>query len=126
MALHGCHGVATLSRGSMTRGHRSLGTVSLPLQPANPSSSRPDEVSRRMMSTGGNGSNDDRFEETYRKYYGRVWRYYRSCRVSDDESHDLAQDVFKRLCPHWASIRAADPWPFLKRVVKSVHLNRIR
>jgi len=79
-----------------------------------------------MMSTGGNGSNDDRFEETYRKYYGRVWRYYRSCRVSDDESHDLAQDTFKRLFEHWGSIRADDPWPFLKRVVKSVHLNRIR
>jgi DNA-directed RNA polymerase specialized sigma24 family protein len=74
-----------------------------------------------MMSTGGDG-----FEETYRKYYARVWRYYRSCRISDDESHDLAQDTFKRLLEHWSSIRGADPWPFLKQIAKSVLLNYIR
>jgi RNA polymerase sigma factor (sigma-70 family) len=74
-----------------------------------------------MMSTGGDG-----FEETYRKYYARVWRYYRSCRISDDESHDLAQDTFKRLLEHWSSMRGADPWPFLKQIAKSVLLNYIR
>jgi len=105
----------------MARGHRSRGTVSLPLQPASASSNRPDEVNRRMMSTGGDG-----FEETYRKYYARVWRYYRSCRITDDESHDLAQDTFKRLLEHWSSIRGADPWPFLKQIAKSVLLNYIR
>jgi len=73
------------------------------------------------MSTGGDG-----FEETYRKYYARVWRYYRSCRISDDESHDLAQDTFKRLLEHWSSIRGADPWPFLKQIAKSVLLNYLR
>ena len=110
----------------MARRHRYVGSVSLPLQPASASSSRPDEVSRRMMSTGGNGSNDDRFEETFRKYYARVWRYYRSCRISDDEAHDLAQDTFKRLLEHWSSIRGEDPWPFLKQIARSVLLNYIR
>lgn len=79
-----------------------------------------------MINTGGNGSNDDRFEETYRKYYARVWRYYRSCRVPDDEAHDLAQDTFKRLWEHWASIRGEDPWPFLKQIARTVLLNYIR
>jgi RNA polymerase sigma factor (sigma-70 family) len=79
-----------------------------------------------MMNTGGNGSNDDRFEETYRKYYARVWRYYRSCRVPDDEAHDLAQDTFKRLLERWSSIRGEDPWPFLKRIAQTVLLNYIR
>jgi RNA polymerase sigma-70 factor (ECF subfamily) len=74
-----------------------------------------------MISTGGNG-----FEETYRKYYARVWRYYRSCRVSDDEAHDLAQDTFKRLWEYRDSIRGEDPWPFLKRIARSVLLNFIR
>ena len=110
----------------MARGHRSLRPVSIPLQPASARSSRPDEVSRRMINTGGNGSNDGRFEETYRKYYARVWKYYRSCRVSDDESHDLAQDTFKRLLERWESIRGEDPWPFLKSIAKSVLLNWIR
>lgn len=77
-----------------------------------------------MINTG--ESNDDRFEETYRKYYARVWKYYRSCRVSDDESHDLAQDTFKRLLERWDSIRGDDPWPFLKSIAKSVLLNWIR
>ena len=110
----------------MTRGHRSLGKVSVPLQPASASSSRPDEVSRRMMNTGGNGSNDDRFEETYRNYYGRVLRYYRSCRIADDEASDLAQDTFKRLWERWSTIRGEDPWPFLKQVARTILLHYIR
>lgn len=78
------------------------------------------------MNTGGNGSNDGRFEETYRKYYGRVWKYYRSCRVPDDEAHDLTQDTFKRLLERWSTIRGEDPWPFLKQIARSILLNYIR
>ncbi|HEX7193178.1 MAG TPA: sigma-70 family RNA polymerase sigma factor [Thermoanaerobaculia bacterium] len=126
MCLQGCHFVATLRRGSIARGHRTGAVVSLPLQPASASRSRPDEVSRRMMNTGGNGSNNDRFEETYRKYYGRVLRYYRSCRIADDEASDLAQDTFKRLWERWSTIRGEDPWPFLKQIARSILLNYIR
>lgn len=79
-----------------------------------------------MMNTGGNGSNNDRFEETYRNYYGRVLRYYRSCRIADDEASDLAQDTFKRLWERWSTIRGEDPWPFLKQIARSILLNYIR
>lgn len=111
----------------MTRGHTSFEPVSLPLQPARiASSSRLAEVDRRMMSTGGTGLNDDRFEAIYRKHYARVWRYYRACRVTDDESHDLAQDAFKRLYERMESIRNADEWPFLEAIARSVLYNHIR
>jgi RNA polymerase sigma-70 factor (ECF subfamily) len=79
-----------------------------------------------MMSTGGTGLNDDRFEAIYRKHYARVWRYYRACRVTDDESHDLAQDAFKRLYERMESIRNADEWPFLEAIARSVLYNHIR
>jgi RNA polymerase sigma-70 factor (ECF subfamily) len=79
-----------------------------------------------MTSTGGIDLNDDRFEAIYRKHYARVWRYYRACRVSDDESHDLAQDAFKRLYERMDSIRGADEWPFLESIARTVLYNHIR
>ena len=69
---------------------------------------------------------DDRFEGIYRRYYARVWRYFRGNSVSDDEAHDLAQDTFKRLYERMNQIRNDDPWPFLATIAKSILLNRVR
>ena len=69
---------------------------------------------------------DERFEKIYRRYYARVWRYYRACRVSDDEAHDLAQDAFKRLFERITSIRGEDEWPFLQSIARTVFLNWLR
>lgn len=69
---------------------------------------------------------DDGFEKIYRAYYGRVWRYYRSCRASDDEAHDLAQDAFKRFYEHKDQVRGDDAWPFLQSVARTVLLNKLR
>jgi RNA polymerase sigma factor (sigma-70 family) len=69
---------------------------------------------------------DDRFEAIYRKYYARVWRYYRACRVSDDEAHDLAQDAFKRFYERMGQLRNEEPWPFLQAIARSVLLNKLR
>ncbi|MGA8808941.1 MAG: RNA polymerase sigma factor [Thermoanaerobaculia bacterium] len=70
--------------------------------------------------------NDDRFEDIYRKHYARVWRYFRSNSISDDEAHDLAQDTFKRLLERIDRIRNDDPWPFLAAIAKTILLNRVR
>jgi len=72
------------------------------------------------------GGDDARFEGIFRKYYARVWRYYRSCRVSDDESHDLAQDTFKRFYERMDQLRGEVEWPFLQSIARSVLLNKIR
>ena len=69
---------------------------------------------------------DDAFERIFRQYYARVWRFYRSCRVSDDEGHDYAQDAFKRFYEKRHQLRGDDPWPFLQSIVRSVLLNKIR
>lgn len=71
-------------------------------------------------------SRDERFESLYRRHYARVWRYYRACRVADDEAHDLAQDAFKRLYERMDQVRGEDEWPFLQAVARSVLLNKIR
>jgi RNA polymerase sigma factor (sigma-70 family) len=82
------------------------------------------EVARRMLTIG--GEHDQRFEAVYRKHYARVWRYYRSCRVADDEAHDLAQDTFKRFYERMAQIRGSQEWPFLDAIARSVLLNWLR
>lgn len=69
---------------------------------------------------------DDDFERIYRAYYGRVWRFYRICRVSDDEAHDYAQDAFKRFYERRNQVRGDDAWPFLQAIARSVLLNKIR
>ncbi|MFL6246475.1 MAG: RNA polymerase sigma factor [Thermoanaerobaculia bacterium] len=69
---------------------------------------------------------DDGFERIYRAYYGRVWRFYRICRVSDDEAHDYAQDAFKRFYERRNQVRGDDAWPFLQAIARSVLLNKIR
>jgi RNA polymerase sigma-70 factor (ECF subfamily) len=139
MGRHGCHAVATVSRGSIVRGHISFGPVSLEQPAANASNANRNtqflifapefsefEVDRPMMNTGGIGPNDDRFETIYRKHYARVWRYYRACRVSDDEAHDLAQDAFKRLYERMDQIRGVNEWPFLESITKTILFNWIR
>src|SRR6202008_2059368 len=81
----------------------------------------------RMMSTRNDGgAADDGFEAIFRKYYARFWRYYRACRVSDDESHDLAQDAFKRFYERRKQLRGEEPWPFLQSIARSVLLNKLR
>jgi RNA polymerase sigma-70 factor (ECF subfamily) len=79
-----------------------------------------------MMAIWNGGGSDDGFEAIYRKYYARVWRYYRACRVSDDEAHDFAQDAFKRLYERMNQLRGEEPWPFLQSIARSVLLNKLR
>src|ERR1051326_5130299 len=74
----------------------------------------------------GAGPHDERFEALFRKHYARVWRYFRTNSISDDEAHDLAQDAFTRLLERMDSIRNEDAWPFLAAIAKTVLLNRVR
>jgi RNA polymerase sigma factor (sigma-70 family) len=79
-----------------------------------------------MFIVDGGGPFDDEFETLYRKHYARVWRYFRTNSVSDDEAHDLAQDAFKRLYERMGQIRNDDAWPFLATIAKTILLNRVR
>lgn len=72
------------------------------------------------------GGDDGRFEAIFRKCYARVWRYFRSCRVADDEAHDLAQDTFKRFYERMDQLRNEDEWPFIQSIARSVLLNKLR
>jgi len=71
---------------------------------------------------------DERFEKIYRNNYGFVYRLFRACGVSDDESQDLAQDTFKRLYEKFDQYRGKDDEPrgYLKRIAMTILLNRIR
>ena len=79
-----------------------------------------------MMILDGGGPSDERFEKIYRTHYARVWRYFRASRISDDESHDLAQDTFKRLWRYRDQIRNDDPSAFVKSIARTILLNHIR
>ena len=73
-------------------------------------------------------TSDERFEAIYRRHYARVWRYYRTCRVADDEAHDLAQDAFKRFYERIDLFRGQDEaiWPFLEKIALNVFRNWLR
>jgi RNA polymerase sigma-70 factor (ECF subfamily) len=72
------------------------------------------------------GPYDERFEAIYRKYYARVWRYFRANSISDDEAHDLSQDTFKRLYERMDQIRNDEPWSYLATIARTILLNRVR
>jgi RNA polymerase sigma factor (sigma-70 family) len=78
------------------------------------------------MIVDGGGPYDERFEVIYRKHYARIWRYFRTNSIADDEAHDLSQDTFKRLFERMDQIRNDDPWPFLATIAKTILLNRVR
>jgi RNA polymerase sigma-70 factor, ECF subfamily len=69
---------------------------------------------------------NEEYERIFRQYYARVWRFYRSCRVSDDEAHDYSQDAFKRFYEKRHQLRGDAPWPFLQMIARNLLLNKIR
>ncbi|HKR64211.1 MAG TPA: RNA polymerase sigma factor [Thermoanaerobaculia bacterium] len=69
---------------------------------------------------------NERFEAMYRKYFGRVFRYFRGCGVSDAESQDLAQDTFKRFFEGMDRYRGEAEWAFLEMVALNVLRNWVR
>jgi RNA polymerase sigma-70 factor, ECF subfamily len=80
------------------------------------------------MNWASGGDRENGFEGIYRKHYARIYRYFRSCKVSDDESHDLAQDTFQRFYEHMHQFRGDSEaiWSFLKKIAHNILLNRIR
>lgn len=79
------------------------------------------------MSIWKSGSDRDaRFEAMYRKHYGRVYRFYRAYGVADDESHDLAQETFKRVYESFDQYRGDAEWSFLQTTARNVLFNWVR
>lgn len=74
----------------------------------------------------GDGDRDARFDEIYRKYFGRVLRYFLRCRVADGEAQELAQDTFLRLYEHMDQMRSEHPWSYVQKIARTVMLNRVR
>lgn len=72
------------------------------------------------------GDRDGRFEAIYRRHYSRVYRFYRSCGVADEEAHDLCQDAFKRFYEKFDLYRGEAEWSFLETVARNVLYNWVR
>jgi RNA polymerase sigma factor (sigma-70 family) len=69
---------------------------------------------------------DDRFDAIYRKYYGRIYRYFRQCRVADDEAQDLAQETFSRFYTAMDRHRGEAEWGYLEQIGLNVLRNWLR
>lgn len=69
---------------------------------------------------------EERFEAIYRKYLPRIYRYFRQCRVSDDESHDLAQETFSRFYTAMDRHRGEAEWAYLEQIALNVLRNWLR
>ena len=68
---------------------------------------------------------DGRFEAIYRQYFGRVYRFFRSYGVADDEAQDLSQDTFKRIYESFDRYREGG-WSYIETVARNVLYNRVR
>jgi RNA polymerase sigma-70 factor (ECF subfamily) len=77
------------------------------------------------MTIGDGGEDHDRrFEEIYRKSYGRVYRFFHhDYGIADDEAHDLAQETFHRLYAHMHQYRGEAVWGYLQAVARTVLFN---
>jgi RNA polymerase sigma factor (sigma-70 family) len=78
------------------------------------------------MTSWNGGGNDDGFEAIFRKYYRRVWLYFRACRASDDDAHDYAQETFKRFWERRHLLRGESPFPLIQTIARNVLLNKLR
>lgn len=72
------------------------------------------------------GTGDERFESLYRKYYGRVYKFFRNFRVGDDEAQDLAQETYKRIYETFDQYRGEAEWAFIETTARNVLFNAIR
>lgn len=72
-----------------------------------------------------NGGNEW-FERMYRKYYGRVYRFFRRDGIQDSEASDLAQDTFVRLYEGMSQYRGEAEWGYLETIARRVLFNWIR
>lgn len=79
-----------------------------------------------MTTENGAEHRDQRFEAIYRRFYARVWRFYRSFSVSEEEAHDLAQDAFKRFYENFAQYRGEAEWSYLETIARNVLFNWVR
>ena len=78
-----------------------------------------------IIRTGG-GDRDERFEALYRKYYGRVYKFFRKQVHGDDEAQDLAQETYKRIYETFAQYRGEAEWAFIETTARNVLFNWIR
>lgn len=72
---------------------------------------------------GGGRHGDDGFEALYRKFFGRVYKYFRRFGITDSEAQDLAQETFVRIYRTFDTFRGDGEWSFIATTAKRVMLN---
>lgn len=74
-----------------------------------------------------NGGGDDLFASMYKRYYGRMRRYFRTVfHVPEEDVHDLIQDAFIRFLKTMSEYRGEAEWALLEKIAQSVGCNRVR
>jgi len=75
---------------------------------------------------GASGRDDDRFEAFYRKYYRRVYRFFRDYGIADDEAQDLSQMTFATIYEKFEQYRGEAEWSFIETSARNQLFNWIR
>jgi RNA polymerase sigma-70 factor, ECF subfamily len=79
------------------------------------------------MKAGGAGNGNEVFRALYRRYYGRMMRFFRTVfRVSEEDAEELTQDTFLRFYKAISGYRGDAEWAFLEQIARRVGLNRVR
>lgn len=77
------------------------------------------------MTIGGDGN--DLFDSLYKRYYGRMLRYFRQVfRLSAADAEELTQDSFVRFYKAMDEYRGQAEWALLETIARNVGFNRVR
>lgn len=75
----------------------------------------------------GGGSDDELFQSLYKRYYGRMLRFFRNVfRVSEADAQELTQDSFLRFYRAMDEYRGEAEWALLETIARNVGYNRVR
>jgi RNA polymerase sigma-70 factor (ECF subfamily) len=69
---------------------------------------------------------DERFEDLYKRFVGRIYIFLVRFGFSRDRAEDLAQEAFLRVYRNMGRYRGDAQWNYLEAVAKSVALNAVR
>lgn len=80
------------------------------------------------MTTGDtSGENRELFESLYKRYYGRMLRFFRQVfRLSEADAQELTQDSFIRFYRAMDEYRGQAEWALLETIARNVGYNRVR
>lgn len=71
-------------------------------------------------------SGDERFEQLYKAYFGRVFRLLIRMGFTRARAQDLSQETFVRVYQNFDAYRGEGEWTYLESIARRIAINHVR